>query len=125
MSALVPILLEVVQDLSIDTLFPYIHVLALCHSGTKLSQSVICMYMYVTQCKTTHEMSCSWIPPQLSLFTTMCSYYSEPSIKVMGCREEVWFKNNFEKVFSACNYYAGVATTSNVVSSGVHKKSQR
>ena len=67
-------------------------------------------------------MSCSWIPPQLSLFTTMCSYYSEPSIKVMGHHERVWFKNNFAKVFSACNYYAGVATTSNVVSSGVHEK---
>ena len=26
------------------------------------------------------------------------------------------FKNNFAKVFSACNYYAGIATTSNAVS---------
>ena len=29
----------------------------------------------------------------------------------MGYREGAWFKNNFAKVFSACNYYAGVATT--------------
>ena len=33
----------------------------------------------------------------------------------MGYREEAWFKNNFAKVNSACNYYAGIATTSNAV----------
>ena len=32
-------------------------------------------------------------------------------LKVMGYCEGAWFKNNFAKVFSACNYYAGVATT--------------
>ena len=42
----------------------------------------------------------------------------------MGYRE-VWLKNNFAKVLSACNYYAGVAATSNAVSSGVYEISQR
>ena len=37
------------------------------------------------------------------------------SMEVMGYCEGVWFKNNFASV-SACNYYAGVATTSNAVS---------
>ena len=36
--------------------------------------------------------------------------------KVTEYCEGVWFKNNFAKVFSACNYYVGVATTSNAVS---------
>ena len=31
-------------------------------------------------------------------------------------RGHAWFKNNFAKMLSACNYYAGVATTSNAVS---------
>ena len=35
--------------------------------------------------------------------------------KVTGYCEGAWFKN-FAKVFSPCNSYAGVATTSNVVS---------
>ena len=34
--------------------------------------------------------------------------------KVTGYRKGAWFNNNFAKVFSACNYYAGIATTSNV-----------
>ena len=37
-------------------------------------------------------------------------------LMVTGYREGAWFKNNFAKVFYACNYYAGVATTSNAVS---------
>ena len=37
-------------------------------------------------------------------------------IKVTRYREGAWFKNNFAKVLSACNYYAGIATTSNAVS---------
>ena len=41
---------------------------------------------------------------------------SEDWIKVTGYHEGAWFKNNFAKVFFACNYYAGVATTSNAVS---------
>ena len=37
-------------------------------------------------------------------------------LKVTGYCEGAWFKNNFAKMLSACNYYAGVATTSNAVS---------
>ena len=37
-------------------------------------------------------------------------------LKVTGYHEGAWFKNNSAKVFSGCNYYARVATTSNVVS---------
>ena len=36
--------------------------------------------------------------------------------KIMGYCEGAWFNNNFAKVLSACNYYAGMATTSNAVS---------
>ena len=37
-------------------------------------------------------------------------------IKVTGYRKGAWFKNNFGKVFSPCNYYPGIATTSNALS---------
>ena len=40
--------------------------------------------------------------------------HSDPTAS--SYREGAWFKNNFAKVLSACNYYAGVATTSNAVS---------
>ena len=44
------------------------------------------------------------------------SVQCEKAFKVTGYHEWVWFKNNFAKVFFACNYYAGVTTTSNAVS---------
>ena len=43
------------------------------------------------------------------------SYYLITGIKVMGYREGAWFKNDLAKVFSTCNCYARVATTSNAV----------
>ena len=39
-----------------------------------------------------------------------------PQTEGYGIPRGAWFKNNFAKVYSPCNYYAGIATTSNAVS---------
>ena len=60
-------------------------------------------------CPTTPAAQCIWN------HHTMCA---TNSIKVTGYRKWAWFKNNFAKVLSVCNYYASAATctTSNAVS---------
>ena len=52
----------------------------------------------------------------LPLFQARTKQSLFKSLKVMGYHEGAWFKNNFAKVLSACNYYAGIAPTSNAVS---------
>ena len=48
------------------------------------------------------------------------------AITVTEYREGAWFKNNFAKVFSACNYYAGVAIQLVILClSGLYEASQR
>ena len=65
-------------------------------------------------------LKCSWY--QYSYHLTVCRTQSNnieckiENIKVTGYREGAWFKNNFAQVFSPCNCYAGVTTTSNAVS---------
>ena len=44
-------------------------------------------------------------------------------IKVTGYHKWAWFKNNLVKVFSACNYYAGIVVM--LCLSGVYEVSQR
>ena len=87
---------------------------------------VTCVYVYVCVCVCVcvYMCVCMWHLTKWS--TCAClRITSKPhknpsfnglSLKVTGYCEGAWFKNNFAKVFSACNYYAGVATTSNAVS---------